>query len=113
MRILLDECIDERLRHLFTEYDCQTARNAGFAGLTNGALLLAGKSAAFDVLMTVDQNIPDQQTLTDLGTHPLWSHQSPVGSEPACPCRSGCARVHEAGQGSIRGEALITNSCKD
>jgi hypothetical protein len=76
MRILLDECIDECLRHLFTEYDCQTARYAGFAGLTNGALLLAGKSAAFDVLMTVDQNIPDQQTLTDLGAHPLWSHQS-------------------------------------
>jgi hypothetical protein len=36
MRSLLDECIDERLRHLFTEYDCQTARYAGFAGLTKG-----------------------------------------------------------------------------
>ena len=64
MRILLDECVDERLRHLFTEYDCQTARYAGFTGLRNGALLLAAEEAGFDVLVTVDQNIPDQQTLT-------------------------------------------------
>jgi hypothetical protein len=64
MRILIDECVDERSRHLFTEYDCQTARYAGFAGLKNGALLLAAESAGFDVLVTVDQSIPDQQTLT-------------------------------------------------
>ena len=64
MRILLDECVDERLRHLFTEYDCQTARYAGFTGLKNSALLLAAEEAGFDVLVTVDQNIPDQQTLT-------------------------------------------------
>jgi len=25
MRLLIDECIDERLRHFFPEYDCQTA----------------------------------------------------------------------------------------
>ena len=64
MRILLDECVDERLRHLFHEHDCQTARYVGFAGLKNGALLLAAEAAAFDVIVTVDQNIPDQQTLT-------------------------------------------------
>lgn len=65
MRILLDECVDERLRHLLPEYDCQTARYAGFSGLKNGALLLAAEEAGFDVLVTVDQNIPDQQALTD------------------------------------------------
>jgi hypothetical protein len=36
MRILIDECVDERLRRFFTDHDCQTAR---FAGLKNGALL--------------------------------------------------------------------------
>ena len=28
MRLLIDECIDERLRRLFTGHECQTARRA-------------------------------------------------------------------------------------
>ena len=63
MRILFDECVDERLRHFFQEHDSHTARHAGFAGLKNGALLLAAEAASFDVIVTVDQNIPDQQSL--------------------------------------------------
>jgi hypothetical protein len=63
MRVLFDECIDERLRFLFPKHDCQTARYAKLAGLKNGHLLEAAVSAGFDVLITVDQNIPDQQNL--------------------------------------------------
>ena len=65
MRVLLDECIDERLRHDIRGHECQTARYAGFAGLKNGALLLAAEIAGFDVVMTVDQNIPYQQNIRD------------------------------------------------
>ena len=61
MRILLDECIDESFRHHFTSYDCQTCRFAGFKGLANGKLIAAAFAAEFDVLITVDQNLPDQQ----------------------------------------------------
>jgi hypothetical protein len=64
MRLLLDECIDERLRLSFPDYDCQTARFAKLAGLKNGRLLEAAEAAGFDVLITVDQNIPDQQNFT-------------------------------------------------
>ncbi len=64
MRLLFDECIDERLRHLFSDHDCQTARFANLAGLKNGRLLDAAEALGFDVLITVDQNIPDQQNLT-------------------------------------------------
>ena len=64
MRLLLDECIDERLRLLFSGHECNSARYAGLAGLKNGELLLAAEAADFDVLVTVDQNIPDQQNLT-------------------------------------------------
>jgi hypothetical protein len=39
MRVLIDECIDERLRLLFPGHDCQTARFAKLAGLKNGRLL--------------------------------------------------------------------------
>jgi len=63
MRILIDECIDERLRHDFSLHDCQTARYAKFAGLKNGELLAAAEAAGFDVIITVDQNIPFQQSL--------------------------------------------------
>jgi hypothetical protein len=64
MRLLIDECIDERLRLSFPGYDCQTVRYANLAGLKNGKLLDAAEAADFDVLITVDQNIPDQQNLT-------------------------------------------------
>jgi predicted nuclease of predicted toxin-antitoxin system len=63
MRLLIDECIDERLRLLFPGHDCQTARFANLAGLKNGRLLEAAETAGFDVLITVDQNIPDRQNL--------------------------------------------------
>jgi|SRR6266481_3833894 len=61
MRILIDECIDERFRNSLTGHDCQTARYAGLAGLNNGDLL---KAAKFDVFLTVDQGIEYQQNVT-------------------------------------------------
>ena len=64
MRILIDECIDERLRNSLTGHDCQTARYAGLAGLKNGELLEAAEAAKFNVFLTVDQGIEYQQNLT-------------------------------------------------
>lgn len=63
MRLLIDECIDERMRNLFPTHECQTARYAKLAGLKNGELLSAAEAAGFDVLITVDQSIPNQQNL--------------------------------------------------
>ena len=64
MRILIDECIDERFRNSFPGHDCQTSRYAGLAGLKNGDLLAAAETAGFDVLLTVDQGIEYQQNLS-------------------------------------------------
>jgi predicted nuclease of predicted toxin-antitoxin system len=64
MKLLVDECVDERLRLLFPGHDCQTAHFANLAGLKNGRLVEAAEEAGFDVLITVDQNIPDQQNLS-------------------------------------------------
>src|SRR6267154_416057 len=64
MRVLIDECIDERFRNSLPEHDCQTARYAGLAGLKNGELLIAAETAKFDVFLTVDQGIEYQQNLT-------------------------------------------------
>jgi hypothetical protein len=63
VRILLDECIDEGLRHSVTGHHCQTCRYAGLTGLANGQLLAAAEQAGFEVLVTVDQNMPYQQSL--------------------------------------------------
>jgi predicted nuclease of predicted toxin-antitoxin system len=58
MRLLIDECIDERLLHMFPDHDCQTAQHAKLAGLKNGDLLSAAEAASFNVVITVDQSFP-------------------------------------------------------
>jgi len=45
MRVLIDECIDERFRYALSLHECQTVRYAGFAGLENGELLDAAERA--------------------------------------------------------------------
>lgn len=63
MRVLLDECVNEQLRHNFEGQECQTARYAGLAGLENGELLRAAEAAKFDVVVTVDRGFEYQQNL--------------------------------------------------
>jgi hypothetical protein len=53
MKVLLDECIDQRLRLHFPEHDCQTAQFAGFGGLKNGQLLEAAERESRDLLPLV------------------------------------------------------------
>ena len=62
--MLLDECVDHRLRNRLSEYDCQSARFAGFAGLENGELLVAAEAAKFDVLLTVDRGFEYEQNIS-------------------------------------------------
>lgn len=63
MRILIDECVDQRLRLDFHGHECQTAAYAGFSGLKNGVLLAAAEAAGFEVMVTTDQEIAFQQNL--------------------------------------------------
>ena len=63
MRILLDECVDHRLRKHLPGHECQSARYSGFGGLENGDLLNAAESAKFDVLLTVDRGFEYEQDL--------------------------------------------------
>jgi hypothetical protein len=65
MRLLLDECVPKRLKSELTGHQVLTVREAGWAGLENGALLRAA-SGRFDVLVTVDQGIEYQQNLAGL-----------------------------------------------
>lgn len=64
MRLLFDECLPRKLKFLFVAagHDCETAREAGFGAMTNGALL-AQAEFLFDVLVTIDRNLRYQQNL--------------------------------------------------
>ena len=61
MRILLDENMPHRLRTLLQGHDARTTAYQGWAGLANGALLMAADEAGFDAVITADQGIRYQQ----------------------------------------------------
>ena len=65
MRLLLDECVTRYVKRDLTGHVVSTVEDAGLKGLNNGALLEAA-DGNFDVLLTVDQNIPHQQNTTGL-----------------------------------------------
>ena len=61
MKILLDECLPFDFRHSFPNHDVHTAQWAGLKGKANSELLRAAEFAGYDVLLTVDQGIPQKQ----------------------------------------------------
>jgi len=62
MRVLLDECVDWRLSRDLVGHDVKTARQMGWSSIKNGELL-ALAAQAFDVFVTVDQNLAFQQNV--------------------------------------------------
>ncbi len=64
MRILLDHCVPRRLGLLLTGHSVFTTKSMGWAALKNGELLEKAE-AEFDVFLTVDKNIPNQQNLEE------------------------------------------------
>jgi predicted nuclease of predicted toxin-antitoxin system len=64
MKVLLDECVPERLREHLTGHEIHTVRYAGFSGKKNGELLRLAEEAGYDVLLTVDQGIPYQHRMS-------------------------------------------------
>ena len=65
MRLLLDECVARALKRDLVGHEVMTVVEAGYSGMKNGALLRAA-SGNFDVLITVDRNLPFQQDIGSL-----------------------------------------------
>ncbi len=65
MKILLDECVDERLARDFAGHDVLTVKDMGWKGKQNGDLLTLAENN-FDILVTTDRNMSFQQNLTRL-----------------------------------------------
>jgi predicted nuclease of predicted toxin-antitoxin system len=62
MRTLLDECVPVALKRNLVSFgrECQTVREAGFAGKKKGELLTLAERR-WDVLLTTDRKIEYQQ----------------------------------------------------
>jgi len=67
IRILLDECLDVKLKYRFQEYSLNfqvtTVSGQQWKGIKNGKLL-AQDQQQFDVFVTIDQNLSYQQVLS-------------------------------------------------
>ena|SRR2546426_6699783 len=63
MRILLDHCLDWRLSRSLPGHTVKAAGKLGWGHLKDKALL-ARAQTQFDVLVTSDKKLPDQQNLS-------------------------------------------------
>ena len=63
MKLLLDECLDWRLRRDLPGHEVKTVHEMGWDGIKNGRLLALAQ-AEFQVLITADRNLSFQQNLS-------------------------------------------------
>lgn len=63
MKILLDECVPWPIHRILAGYECMTAQQCGWSGITNGDLLRLAETK-FDLFLTSDQNLRYQQNLS-------------------------------------------------
>jgi predicted nuclease of predicted toxin-antitoxin system len=60
VKLLLDECLDWRLRQDLPGHEVKTVQEMGWAGITNGRLLALAQRK-FQVFITGDRNLSLQQ----------------------------------------------------
>lgn len=65
MRVILDECLPRRLGLELTGHLVVTVQQEGWAGISNGKLLIRIQGN-YDAFITVDKNLPAQQQMTGL-----------------------------------------------
>ena len=64
MKILLDENLPTKVKYDFGEdYEVQTVRDMGWLGKKNGELLGLAAFNGFDIFITLDKNLRNQQNL--------------------------------------------------
>jgi hypothetical protein len=67
MRIIIDECLPQRLRLKLPGHDVRTVTHMGWSGKRNGELLRLMVQHGFEVLITADRSVRHQQNLHSLG----------------------------------------------
>ena len=66
MKILLDECVPKAIKHSLSVdgHECFTVPEAGFAGKTNGELLLLADNR-YEVFVTLDKGFSSSRRWRD------------------------------------------------
>ena len=79
MRVLLDECVPIQVKSSLTGHDVRTVGRMGWAGKKNGELLKLA-ATRFDVFVTVDRSLKQQQNLAGLrlGVVTLIAHSKEI-----------------------------------
>lgn len=65
MKILFDQGVPAPLRSHLAGHDVTTAYECGWSDLSNGQLLDAAEQDGYELLITTDRNLKDQQDLSD------------------------------------------------
>lgn len=65
MRVLIDECVDPRVKLLFGDQNVATVHEQGWDTLEDGPLLTLAQKK-FDALLTIDGSLEFQQNLSKL-----------------------------------------------
>lgn len=73
MKILIDENLPRKLAAHLEGHECRTVVQCGWSGKKNGELL-AVADPLFDVLLTLDKNLPYQQNLDSVQIAVLIIH---------------------------------------
>ena len=60
VKVILDECVDGRLRPLLVGHDAYTTQYLGWAGTRNGRLIARATGAGFEAMVSTDKSIPAQ-----------------------------------------------------
>jgi predicted nuclease of predicted toxin-antitoxin system len=63
MKILLDECVNKRLKSHLSDFEVFTVNEMRWCGVKNGKLMSLCAANQFDIVLTIDKNIIHQQNL--------------------------------------------------
>ena len=63
MKILLDECVNKRLKSHLNGFEVYTVNEMKWSGVKNGKLMSLCVTNQFDIILTIDKNIIHQQNL--------------------------------------------------
>ena len=101
MRVLLDECLPQRLRHDLPGHEVTTVQRLGWAGTKNGALLRQIGESGFAAFVTIDKGIEFQQRVANLpfGVIALRAHTNDIADlRPLMPAVLAVLPVLRPGQ---------------
>lgn len=79
MKVLFDHNVPRRLRQSLPEHSIDTAREKGWAEVSNGNLLIEAEGDGYDILITADRNMSYQQNIArrQVGVVVLLSNRWP------------------------------------